>query len=126
MWNAIANAAVAALCFFFLSLSFLVTALRLRFRRLRARQNKSAKKKIAFFHPYCSSGGGGERVLWKAIQALDELHEEGLSFELVIYTIDASSEKFSERTYTNLTLSTPCAPCAPVACGVIIPMLRSL
>lgn len=30
---------------------------------------------IGFFHPYCSSGGGGERVLWKAIQALGELKE---------------------------------------------------
>lgn len=98
MWNFISNAAVAALCFFFLSLALIVAALRLRFRRLRAQQIRSAKKKIAFFHPYCSSGGGGERVLWKAIQALDEIHEEGLSFELVIYTIDAAGEKFNERT----------------------------
>eukprot|EP00985_Skeletonema_marinoi_P022178 scaffold14012_cov141-Skeletonema_marinoi.AAC.2 len=30
---------------------------------------------IGFFHPHCSSGGGGERVLWKAIQALGELKE---------------------------------------------------
>ena len=25
---------------------------------------------IAFFHPYCDSGGGGERVLWCGINAL--------------------------------------------------------
>ncbi len=30
---------------------------------------------IGFFHPYCSAGGGGERVLWKFIQALGELKE---------------------------------------------------
>jgi alpha-1,2-mannosyltransferase len=30
---------------------------------------------IGFFHPHCSSGGGGERVLWKAIQALGEMKE---------------------------------------------------
>ena len=30
---------------------------------------------IGFFHPYCSAGGGGERVLWKSIQALAELKE---------------------------------------------------
>ena len=31
---------------------------------------------IAFFHPYCSSGGGGERVLWKIIQALGQMKED--------------------------------------------------
>lgn len=31
---------------------------------------------IGFFHPYCSAGGGGERVLWKFIQALGQLKEE--------------------------------------------------
>ena len=25
---------------------------------------------IGFFHPYCNAGGGGERVLWIAIRAL--------------------------------------------------------
>ena len=31
---------------------------------------------VAFFHPRCTDGGGGERVLWKAIQALGELKED--------------------------------------------------
>lgn len=25
---------------------------------------------VAFFHPYCNGGGGGERVLWCALRAL--------------------------------------------------------
>ena len=25
---------------------------------------------VGFFHPYCNAGGGGERVLWVAIRAL--------------------------------------------------------
>jgi len=25
---------------------------------------------VGFFHPYCNAGGGGERVLWMAVQAL--------------------------------------------------------
>lgn len=29
-----------------------------------------AGKRIAFFHPYCNSGGGGERVLWVVVQAM--------------------------------------------------------
>lgn len=27
---------------------------------------------IGFFHPFCHSGGGGERVLWSAIQILQK------------------------------------------------------
>uniref|UniRef100_A0A8C8RJR5 ALG11 mannosyltransferase N-terminal domain-containing protein n=1 Tax=Pelusios castaneus TaxID=367368 RepID=A0A8C8RJR5_9SAUR len=27
---------------------------------------------VAFFHPYCNAGGGGERVLWCAIRALQK------------------------------------------------------
>lgn len=30
------------------------------------------RKTIAFFHPYCNAGGGGERVLWSAIAAMRE------------------------------------------------------
>jgi hypothetical protein len=73
----------------------MIAGFRLHFQRLRTSQLRSSKKKIAFFHPCCSSGGGGERVLWKAIQALDELHAvEGLSFEIVIYTVDKANEKY--------------------------------
>lgn len=25
---------------------------------------------VGFFHPYCNSGGGGERVLWAAVSAI--------------------------------------------------------
>ena len=27
---------------------------------------------VGFFHPFCNSGGGGERVLWSAIKALQD------------------------------------------------------
>jgi len=40
-------------------------------------------KTFGFFHPYCSGGGGGERVLWKMIQVLQK-HDKSI----VIYTID--------------------------------------
>ena len=29
-------------------------------------------KVVGFFHPYCNAGGGGERVLWVAIRALQK------------------------------------------------------
>uniref|UniRef100_U6CMX0 GDP-Man:Man(3)GlcNAc(2)-PP-Dol alpha-1,2-mannosyltransferase n=1 Tax=Neovison vison TaxID=452646 RepID=U6CMX0_NEOVI len=35
---------------------------------------KNGKKQmvVAFFHPYCNAGGGGERVLWCALRALQK------------------------------------------------------
>lgn len=27
---------------------------------------------VGFFHPFCNSGGGGERVLWSAVKALQD------------------------------------------------------
>ena len=45
---------------------------------------------VGFLHPHCSSGGGGERVLWNSIQALQKRY----SFILcVIYTADPVDTK---------------------------------
>ena len=30
---------------------------------------------VGFFHPYCNAGGGGERVLWVAIRALQKRYQ---------------------------------------------------
>ena len=51
---------------------------------------------IAFFHPYCSSGGGGERVLWAIVQALGEIEEQGLPIKVLIYTVDLPSESYKK------------------------------
>lgn len=32
----------------------------------------SSEQCVGIFHPYCNAGGGGERVLWCAIRALQE------------------------------------------------------
>lgn len=37
---------------------------------------KKNAKVIAFFHPFCAAGGGGERVLWAAIKSLHGQHPE--------------------------------------------------
>lgn len=34
------------------------------------KRKDSDKKIIGIFHPYCSAGGGGERVLWCAVKTL--------------------------------------------------------
>lgn len=54
-------------------------------------------KVIAFFHPYCSGGGGGERVLWKMIEVLGDLLDRGTALhQVVVYTIDSPSPSYKE------------------------------
>ena len=35
-------------------------------------KDKNSSFTIGFFHPFCNSGGGGERVLWSAIKAIQD------------------------------------------------------
>ena len=41
--------------------------------------------RCSFFHPYCNAGGGGERVLWCAVNALHEAYPRA---HVVVYTGD--------------------------------------
>ncbi|PIA49906.1 hypothetical protein AQUCO_01300559v1 [Aquilegia coerulea] len=49
---------------------------------------KNRKRAVAFFHPYTNDGGGGERVLWCAVKAIQE---ENPNLDCVIYTGDHDS-----------------------------------
>ena len=42
---------------------------------------------VGFFHPYCAAGGGGERVLWHSIQALQRRYS---FIRCVVYTGDVT------------------------------------
>lgn len=44
---------------------------------------------VGFFHPYCDSGGGGERVLWKCIAAL---HTLSPTIHCLVYTGDTTAD----------------------------------
>uniref|UniRef100_A0A915L3M5 GDP-Man:Man(3)GlcNAc(2)-PP-Dol alpha-1,2-mannosyltransferase n=1 Tax=Romanomermis culicivorax TaxID=13658 RepID=A0A915L3M5_ROMCU len=44
---------------------------------------------VAFFHPYCNAGGGGERVLWLAIRALQKKY--GSVIKCYVYTGDTDA-----------------------------------
>ena len=44
---------------------------------------------VGFFHPYCDSGGGGERVLWKCIAAL---HALSPTIHCLVYTGDTTAD----------------------------------
>ncbi|KAL5577598.1 hypothetical protein UlMin_019297 [Ulmus minor] len=45
----------------------------------------SRKRAVGFFHPYTNDGGGGERVLWCAVKAIQE---ESPDLDCVVYTGD--------------------------------------
>ncbi|KAL3498259.1 hypothetical protein ACH5RR_040991 [Cinchona calisaya] len=58
---------------------------------------RDKRRAIAFFHPYTNDGGGGERVLWCAVKAIQEEYPD---LDCVIYTGDhgdASSESLPFR-----------------------------
>ena len=60
---------------------------------------------IGFLHPYCNSGGGGERVLWCILKALNDIrHADRL--KCVVYTVEsASGEEILRKAYVR----SPCA-----------------
>lgn len=44
---------------------------------------------VGFFHPFCAGGGGGERVLWRAVRNLAQLSKDiGRPLHVLIYTGD--------------------------------------
>ena len=76
-------AIVAAVFCGFIVLGSLV----LRARRRAAAADKEGKATVAFFHPYCDDGGGGERVLWCGIA---ELCRRVPNLRVAVYTGDVN------------------------------------
>lgn len=76
---------------------------RFAYRKL---QQKDEKPVIGFFHPYCNAGGGGERVLWCAIRAIQLNHPE---YECVVYTgdCDATAEDILEHAAIKFNITLP-------------------
>ncbi|XP_048834127.1 GDP-Man:Man(3)GlcNAc(2)-PP-Dol alpha-1,2-mannosyltransferase [Brienomyrus brachyistius] len=67
-------------------LAFLMLGVRMWLQRSRsARLAREKALSVAFFHPYCNAGGGGERVLWCAIRALQNRYQD---VSIVVYTGD--------------------------------------
>nr|CAD7394643.1 unnamed protein product [Timema cristinae] len=58
------------------------------FAKKRSSKRFKGEKTIGIFHPYCNAGGGGEKVLWCAVRAL-QLKYPGS--RLVVYTGDVDT-----------------------------------
>lgn len=85
-----------AICFVLYALLtfFFAVSLNLSLSVFNAR--KSKKRAVGFFHPYTNDGGGGERVLWCAVKAIQE---ETPDLDCVVFTGDhhSSSDSLARR-----------------------------
>ena len=86
-----------------LTLAFLFYRHRVR-RYVTRHKSINRTLRVAFFHPYCNGGGGGERVLWQAINAI-QLKYPNVS--CVVYTCEDVSlsellDNVSRAFYINL------------------------
>ncbi|KAF5738445.1 GDP-Man:Man(3)GlcNAc(2)-PP-Dol alpha-1 2-mannosyltransferase [Tripterygium wilfordii] len=59
---------------------------------------RNRKRAVGFFHPYTNDGGGGERVLWCAVKAIQE---ERPDLDIVVYTGDHDASPQSLITRAN-------------------------
>lgn len=61
-----------------------------KYQRRSLKLERYTTKYFGFFHPYCNAGGGGEKVLWRAVR-------ETLSYDrncyVVVYTGDVDSSR---------------------------------
>ncbi|CAL1267353.1 unnamed protein product [Larinioides sclopetarius] len=72
--------------FLFLFTAILSIKLYLVLRKISKKNNKELT--VGFFHPYCNAGGGGERVLWTAVRAIQKQYKDA---HCVIYSGDPVS-----------------------------------
>ena len=69
------------------------------------RFSRRYEKSVAFFHPYCDAGGGGEKVLWEAVNAVRQTFP---NYQIFVYTGDDASSSdilFRAESRFNLKIS---------------------
>ncbi|KAG6395394.1 hypothetical protein SASPL_146039 [Salvia splendens] len=87
---------MASLRILTLPLTTLILALFVRIIFAVVYHRRKRRNSVGFFHPYTNDGGGGERVLWCAVKAVQE---ESPDLDCVVYTgdHDASPESLAAR-----------------------------
>jgi hypothetical protein len=76
-------------------------------RRLRC--GRQPTPAAGFFHPYTNDGGGGERVLWCAVRAVQELRP-GLPCAVFTGDADASPDGLAARALDRFGVRLLCPP----------------
>ncbi|RCV19246.1 hypothetical protein SETIT_3G368900v2 [Setaria italica] len=78
-------------------------------RRLRLHLGRQPTPAAGFFHPYTNDGGGGERVLWCAVRAVQELRP-GLPCAVFTGDADASPYGLAARALDRFGVRLLCPP----------------
>ncbi|XP_066943800.1 GDP-Man:Man(3)GlcNAc(2)-PP-Dol alpha-1,2-mannosyltransferase [Macrobrachium rosenbergii] len=73
---------------------------------LTLRRGEKGYRHVAFFHPYCNAGGGGERVLWCAIRAIQRKYPK---VKCYIYTgdTDATPQEILQKAQQRFNIVLP-------------------
>lgn len=98
----ICRAKIFLLCVCIFVLSVILSIIILRKHVLTKKYKSRGQQdiiQVGIFHPYCNAGGGGERVLWCAVRALQ--HKFGSKIHIKIYTGDMNVS--SEEILRNAT-----------------------
>ncbi|XP_015171322.1 PREDICTED: GDP-Man:Man(3)GlcNAc(2)-PP-Dol alpha-1,2-mannosyltransferase [Polistes dominula] len=75
-------------------------------RRMYTKERTNRKQKgtvVGFFHPYCNAGGGGEKVLWAMIKAVQSKYP---NIHIVVYTgdLDADPEQILNKSQKSFNI----------------------
>ena len=60
---------------------------------------------VGFFHPYCSAGGGGERVLWQSIRALQKRYDFAKCVVYTKYDGNSSSDGILQKVQDRFSIT---------------------
>jgi len=71
-------------------LGLLIVKVVLGKNRIQQKKRFNRRPVVGLFHPYCSAGGGEERVLWRAVRSI-QIEYPG--FQIVVYTGDRVSSE---------------------------------
>lgn len=91
----------ATVFFSFVALALVILIMAMCFvnnrKRKVLREEFRAKKIIGFYHPFTNACGGGEKVLFLALKAIEEIAEK-YNAKVVVYTVeDASAEEIIQK-----------------------------
>ncbi|KAJ8473444.1 hypothetical protein ONZ45_g16294 [Pleurotus djamor] len=62
------------------------------------------KRIVGFFHPYCNAGGGGERVLWTALAAMQR-QEQDMFYVVYSGDIDATKDEIIAKAKSRFAIT---------------------
>lgn len=76
-----------------------------KLKRWGVRQLDSDTLVVGFFHPYCNAGGGGERVLWQSISALQKRYSFVKCVVYMGYEKNTSSKKILHEVHESFCIN---------------------